>query len=400
MRQRSFETARLRQMDLGVRLLKWFLVTSTICVVCFFAGWLALDAGWKALVLFAVIAVIAEAAVFWSGMIRIYLTSEQLGLKWRVIGGITGMIPVVNLMVLVKMISLVSAEVELETEKAELNQVRAESKLCETRYPLLMVHGVFFRDFKYLNYWGRIPKELLRNGAVIYYGQQQSAASVAECARELSERILEIAGAGPDAPGKVNIIAHSKGGLDCRYAIACCGMAPYVASLTTVNTPHEGCKFADWLLDMVPGRVRRRIAREYNETLRHFGDPDPDFLAAVGDLTASGAARLNREMAEGERKAMESVYCQSVASSLKKPCHGRFPLNLTQRFVKLFDGENDGLVSLESMAWGQRCLEIRVKGKRGVSHGDVIDLNRENIPDFDVREFYVDLVRDLKERGF
>ena len=30
----------------------------------------------------------------------------------------------------------------------------------------------------------------------------------------------------------------------------------------------------------------------------------------------------------------------------------------------------------------------------------MIDLNRENIPGFDVREFYVKLVHDLKERGF
>ena len=30
----------------------------------------------------------------------------------------------------------------------------------------------------------------------------------------------------------------------------------------------------------------------------------------------------------------------------------------------------------------------------------MIDLNRENVPDFDVREFYVQLVHALKERGF
>jgi len=30
----------------------------------------------------------------------------------------------------------------------------------------------------------------------------------------------------------------------------------------------------------------------------------------------------------------------------------------------------------------------------------VIDLNRENIDTFDVREFYVELVSDLKRRGF
>ena len=39
-------------------------------------------------------------------------------------------------------------------------------------------------------------------------------------------------------------------------------------------------------------------------------------------------------------------------------------------------------------------------GTRGISHGDVVDLNRENIPGFDVREFYVSLVADLKNRGF
>ena len=43
---------------------------------------------------------------------------------------------------------------------------------------------------------------------------------------------------------------------------------------------------------------------------------------------------------------------------------------------------------------------INISFKRGISHGDVIDLNRENIPGYDVREFYVDLVSDLKDKGF
>ena len=44
---------------------------------------------------------------------------------------------------------------------------------------------------------------------------------------------------------KVNIIAHSKGGLESRYAISQLGLSPYVASLTTINTPHHGCTFVD-----------------------------------------------------------------------------------------------------------------------------------------------------------
>ena len=42
---------------------------------------------------------------------------------------------------------------------------------------------------------------------------------------------------------------------------------------------------------------------------------------------------------------------------------------------------------------------IEHKGRRGLSHGDMIDLFRENIDGFDVREFYVEIVKDLKERG-
>ena len=33
------------------------------------------------------------------------------------------------------------------------------------------------------------------------------------------------------------------------------------------------------------------------------------------------------------------------------------------------------------------------------AHGDVIDLMREDIAGFDVREFYIELVHGLKKRG-
>jgi len=49
--------------------------------------------------------------------------------------------------------------------------------------------------------------------------------------------------------------------------------------------------------------------------------------------------------------------------------------------------------------WGQYLGYLKVDGKRGISHGDMIDLNRENIRGFDVREFYIDLIKGLRERG-
>ena len=95
----------------------------------------------------------------------------------------------------------------------------------------------------------------------------------------------------------------------------------------------------------------------------------------------------------------EGVYCRSVGSVQKRASSGRFPLNLTHSFVGYFDGENDGLVGVDSFEWGESLTMLRPTGRRGISHGDMVDLNRENIRGFDVREFYVELVSSLKERG-
>ena len=256
-----------------------------------------------------------------------------------------------------------------------------------------MVHGVFFRDFKLLNYWGRIPEELETNGATIFYGNQESAASVAESGEQLADRIMEIMKKyGCD---KVNVIAHSKGGLDTRYAIDKYGMGDYIASLTTINTPHRGCEFADYLLDKIPENQQNAIASAYNSSLKKLGDDNPDFMKAVTDLTVTACAERNDILNDSDK-----VYYQSYGSILKKPVGGRFPLNITTPFVKHFDGRNDGLVGEESFAWGENFTLLENKGMRGISHGDMIDLNRENIPGFDVREFYVQLVADLKKKGF
>lgn len=348
---------------------------------------------WKNWVLYILTAVAVLAVTFWVGIIRIYVSSRQLGIKWRVIGILCGWIPVVHLIVLGKLISLASGETVLENEKIIKDKARQADRVCATRYPILMVHGVFFRDFRYLNYWGRIPAALEANGATIFYGNHQSAASVADSGREIADRIQQIL--KETGCGKVNIIAHSKGGLDSRYAISKLGMAPYVASLTTINTPHRGCEFADYLLGKIPEKQQQTVANAYNSALKKLGDTNPDFIAAVTDLTASACENLNRELPDPQ-----GVYIQSTGSCMKKPSGGRFPLSTTNAFVKQFDGENDGLVGYESFKWGSNFIYLKPQGRRGISHGDVIDLNRENIDTFDVREFYVELVSDLKRRGF
>ena len=154
--------------------------------------------------------------------------------------------------------------------------------------------------------------------------------------------------------------------------------------------------FAQRLLKTLPAGVIRQMEGKYNAVFRALGDEKPDFLGGVRDLAADACAAFNKAVPDAD-----GVYYQSVMSTMRSAKSAGFPLNFTWRLVKKYDKqENDGLVARSSAEWGHFLGSLSVPGRRGISHGDAIDLMREDIPGFDVREFYVGLVRGLKEKGF
>lgn len=392
---RSYPTLRLRVLGNGSDHIHAFFVTGTVCLFIEGAALWAAFSGRippEPAVEFSVVFFLAELVIFWNGIIRVYCTSVQLGIKYRAWGIALGMVTPANLVMLALIYRKVRRECAEDCRKAVINADRRDDQLCRTKYPLLFVHGVFFRDSKLVNYWGRIPAELEANGAEVFYGEQQSAASIEKSGAELAVRIKKLV--QKTGCGKVNIIAHSKGGLDSRYAISRLGCDKYVASLTTINTPHHGCLFAEYLLNTAPERFVHTIEKIYNSAFMRIGDEDPDFLAAVSDLTNSRCESFNESTPD-----MPGVVYQSVGSHASCSRSGRFPLNFSYPIVKKFDGDNDGLVALTSAPWGENFTVLHPTGRRGITHADVIDLNREDIPGFDVREFYVQLVHKLKQRG-
>lgn len=327
-----------------------------------------------------------------NGFWRTAFYSSQLGLGRRVAMFFFWWIFPINAFLMFRWCRVVRRELITARDKYLLDSTRVQNAVCRTRYPVIMVHGICFRDWQHFNYWGRIPKSLKQNGAHIYYGQQQSAISVADSAAELKAEIEHVlAETGAE---KVNIIAHSKGGLDSRYAISKLGMAPYVASLTTINTPHRGCKYADVLLDRLPQGLIQYITRRYNALYYMLGDERPDLLAGLNDLRATSCEQFNEEIIDSP-----DVYYQSIATGMKRPHNTFAPLNFTYLYIKIYDGENDGLVSIDSAKWGNFLGPITTDPKRGLSHADIIDLVHRDIKGFDVSEFYVGLLSDLKEKG-
>jgi len=330
--------------------------------------------------------------IAFNGILRIVCASTQLSLVMRVALFFTWWVPFLNIFVCWHCCRVARQEHLFFLYKKELNESRKENDVCKMKYPLLMVHGIFWRDWQRFSYWGRISKELVRNGAVVYYGNQQSAAPMKVSAAELKEQILLVL--EKEHCEKVNIIAHSKGGLDARYAISCLDAAPYIASLTTIGTPHLGSGLVDLACKKIPDSLMRRFAKGYNAMYKKLGDTEPDFLSGIHDLTTEQCVLFNDEVVN-----KESVHYFCVGSKMTSFFGADFPLNVGYAILRHTDGENDGFVSAESSKWGTSLGMYETKKKRGVSHGDMIDLTRKNIKGFDACECYVDIIKSLKAKG-
>jgi hypothetical protein len=67
-----------------------------------------------------------------------------MGIKWRFIGVLCGMIPILNLIVFTRIINITLDEVDFEIEKEVISNSPTLSDSCKTKFPLVLVHGVFF----------------------------------------------------------------------------------------------------------------------------------------------------------------------------------------------------------------------------------------------------------------
>lgn len=262
---------------------------------------------------------------------------------------------------------------------------------------MLLVHGAGFRDLKIPVYWGRIPRVLKEHGAEVFFGEQDCWASTETNAHALCERIDTIL--GDTGAEKVNIIAHSKGGLEARMAASSLGYADRIASITTIGTPHRGSKTFTIFL-RAPRMLFSIAAFAVNNWIRLVGDKKPDFRRVCEEFSTAHMERFNAENPDAP-----GVFYQSVAGVMRHPFSD---INLsTANFVlNRIEGPNDGLVSVESAAWGERCIQICGNTRRGISHLDEIDFRRcalsykEGEQVKDITDFYVSLVCDLAERGF
>jgi triacylglycerol lipase len=207
--------------------------------------------------------------------------------------------------------------------------------------PVILVHGLFGFDRTgipgaRLDYFRGIAKHLETLGCRAHAVRLPRSSSVPERARELRDAITAL---GHD---RVDLIAHSMGGLDARYALAHLGLASRVRSLVTVGTPHRGTPIADLATEGPLGMARKAIAALGMQ------------LGALDWLTTAALERFNRETLD-----VAGVRYACVVGGIRDAAtHIPLAIQPIHAYLRRVAGANDGLVPMASQYWGETLAEI------------------------------------------
>ena len=255
------------------------------------------------------------------------------------------------------------------------------------RYPIILVHGIAIKQSKVIKAFGKIEQVLDDAGHDVYVADVDAFGSIENNAAQLKRYILSIM--EKTGAEKVNVIGHSKGGLDTKYMIMNLDMEDKVSSLTTLCTPHRGSIVASWIWSL-PHWIKRTLAFFINKFYKLMKDENPDAMKACEQL---------RKVDESEEtlRFSEKVYCQSYSTNLKRArdCFlMAIPMKLYKHYEKI---DNDGLVCHNSAQFGLyrgHCLDI------SVSHVQIVDFFATKKQRAKVYEFYCDLCAELEKMGF
>lgn len=254
------------------------------------------------------------------------------------------------------------------------------------RYPIVLVHGMMAKDFRFWHAFRGISSFLKEQGITVYVTNQDGVGAVCTNAAQLKAEILDIL--KKEKCKKVNLIAHSKGGVDCRYMISRLDMAESVASLTTLSTPHHGSGFSEHLLKM-PHYFMKPIAFFANLFYRICGDRKPDIIQLGLDLTQDAMEQFNRDVPDAP-----SVYYQSYSSAVTgKKAALPIPYKISRRCEQ---DETDGMVSVSSSQWGNYRGEIG----NNTDHFKMVGIYGTKKGLADVGLFYLQIIQQLQAMGF
>ncbi|SEN74485.1 triacylglycerol lipase [Pseudomonas sp. ok266] len=175
---------------------------------------------------------------------------------------------------------------------------------ASTRYPVLLVHGLFgFERIGHFELFHDVKDALKTAGSRVFVPHLSATHKNETRGEQLLAQIDRVLrGTGAD---KVNLKGHSQGALAARYAAA---LAPHaVASVTSVSGPNHGSELADFLRKaLIPGRLPEVVAQniatlfaDFLSLLSGSATLPQNALAALNALTTEGVGEFNDKFPQG-----------------------------------------------------------------------------------------------------
>lgn len=290
-------------------------------------------------------------------------------------------------------------------------------------YPILLAHGFFGFDtlagVDQVPYWYGIPEHLEALGHTVCVGVVDPFNDSTERGMQLLDDALACAAGTGHA--KVNILAHSQGGLDAR--VVAHTMPELVASVTTVATPHHGTPIADIATGLTPSPASAAIVDWITQLL---GAPlwddvgnETSLYEALYQMSQPGIAAFNATYTDAPGVLYVSVTGRTGLHAGGEACEptqvpppplvGAFEgsLDTTDALFLvpeailsggIFSQEpNDALVRAVDARWGEflGCVPADHLDEVGQLLGDSPGLGN----DWDHLQFYADLVAYVRSRG-
>jgi triacylglycerol lipase len=285
------------------------------------------------------------------------------------------------------------------------------------KYPFVLAHGF---DASPENRWGfyGVKEALEADGHQVFVAEVPPYQSVDIRAQSLATEVdnaLLVSGAD-----RVNIIAHSMGGLDARQLASDGGLGygPVVASITTIGTAHRGTVIADTALGLVfEGLVESAVnalAELWGGTFSELAD-EADIRGALRSLSEENATAFNATYRDHpdtdyESWAGVSTVLGKVDDRVREACDNQmlmFPgtsdrIDLTLVPVALIvdfkEEPHDGMVTVSS------AKHANFRGCIPADHldqvGQIKDEGADPYTAFDHLRFYRNLAFDRARQGF